>query len=939
MRALRTSVATLCFLFVPFLLIAGEGQIRRSPNAVKGEYIVVLNDSVAREDVPAIAHQVAAQHGGSIKRIWQDALKGYFALMTEAQAQALSHNPNVKYVEENARMFLSARVPTNVDPACDYPSNCTTSDNRLWHLDVLDQNDAVGTHDYAYCTDGSGVYVYIVDTGVMRAHREFNNDPNRVADGYNASGDCLNVDVNGHCLAYQDYYPAYDPCHGSPTPQDSDVNQEVLGNSHGTGVGSVVAGRNIGVAKNATIVPIKVTRCGEFSSKLIQRNTTYPPGVIVRSNDHFYRTLNTGTTGPSVPNPCCSPDGTLSLQFIDSTILFNTDTVQMSIEGLDWILRPVTQGGNPYPKSPAVVSLSTFRVVGSDGDSSFEDAITSVLLAGITVIASANNQDANACDTSPGRMSRNNPNNPNDPNRPYKVITAGGTMLRNNPDSNPATGGASVNLPEPAYNSSKATLLARWRCNAGDSDTCSANIYSQPPPMTPSPSMDPTDYSSWNLGSNGGQCVTLFAPAKNIPVANISADSNGNPTMYRDSRATAGLASGTSWSAPFVAGVAARILQSNPTYSVDQVYSALMGNTTADLDPTELDPPGITGTPNALLHIPDVSIAPLPATITGPVTASASGTAPLTYQWYLVNSNFVDHSNDAAATPVAGATSGTLDLNPRVAGTFFVRVASSCGSADSTFTTFPCQTAAITSQPTANPSTVVSGGSSTLSIGVTGTSNVIQWFNSSNVFIGYGASILVTPTATTTYYALVSNPCTSTLTSANVTVTVCFLPAITSQPTATPSTIDVGGSSTLSIAVSGATTIQWFNGTTAIGTGTSIVVSPAGTTVYHAVVSNSCGSVTSANVKVTVCSPGLGTTFTATPSTISAGQTSKLEVGGATGTATLTYLWFKSDGTQVGTSTNKKLNVTPSVTTSYYYKVSNSCGTTGPSTTVTVTVQ
>ncbi|HXH90413.1 MAG TPA: S8 family serine peptidase, partial [Thermoanaerobaculia bacterium] len=603
-----------------------------------------MNDSVSRENISSVAHQMAAQHGGSIQRIWQDALKGYFAVMTEAQAQALSHNPNVKYVEENAAMFTSSRVPTNVDPACDYPSNCTTADNRLWHLDVLDQNDAVGTHDYAYCTDGSGVYVYVVDFGVMRAHREFNNDPNRVADGYNASGDCLNKDSHGHCLASLDYYPAYDPCHGSPTAADQDMGMEVFGNSHGTGVGSLVAGRNIGVAKNATIVPVKVARCGEFSSKLIQRNTTYPPGVIVRSNQGFYQTLNTGTTGPGVPNPCCSPDGSLNLQFLGNDGLTNFGTVQMIIEGLDWILRPVEQGGNPYPKSPAVVTLSTYRVVGTDGVTntplgsslSFEDAIANLLKynngQGITVIASANNQDANACDTSPGRMSRNNPNNPNDPNHPYKVITAGGTMLRNNPDSNPATGGSNVNLPEPTYDSSKATRIARWRCNAGDSDGCSANIYAQPPPTAPNPATNSSAYVGWTLGSNGGQCVTLFAPAKNIPVATIAADAGGNPS-YRDSRATNGLASGTSWSAPFVAGVVARILQNNPGYSVDQVYSALMSNTTPDLDPIELDPPGVTGTPNALLHIPDVSIAPLPATITGPFTASASGTAPLTYQW------------------------------------------------------------------------------------------------------------------------------------------------------------------------------------------------------------------------------------------------------------------------------------------------------------------
>jgi fibronectin type 3 domain-containing protein len=262
-------------------------------------------------------------------------------------------------------------------------------------------------------------------------------------------------------------------------------------------------------------------------------------------------------------------------------------------------------------------------------------------------------------------------------------------MIRNNPDSNTATGGSLVNLPEPAYDSTKPTLLARWRCNAGDSDPCSANIYSQPPPTTPNPLTDPNNYAAWTLGSNGGQCVTLFAPAKNIPVATTTADASGNATIYRDSRATSGGGSGTSWSAPFIAGVVARILQSNPTYNIDQVYSTLMSYTSADLDPNELDPPGVTGTPNAVLHIPDASVAPLPTTISGSVTASATGTAPLTYQWYQVNSGFdvnTYHSNAAASTPVAGATSATLS-SPLAGSSYFVRVSSSCGSADSNITT------------------------------------------------------------------------------------------------------------------------------------------------------------------------------------------------------------------------------------------------------------
>jgi hypothetical protein len=193
---------------------------------------------------------------------------------------------------------------------------------------------------------------------------------------------------------------------------------------------------------------------------------------------------------------------------------------------------------------------------------------------------------------------------------------------------------------------------------------------------------------------------------------------------------------------------------------------------------------------------------------------------------------------------------------------------------------------------------------------------------------------------TTTYHATVGNSCTSTLTSANVTVSVC-VPPTAPQPTSNPSTIITGGSSTLSIAATGTSlTIQWYTSAAVnVGSGASIVVSPTATTTYYAVVSNSCGSVQSPNVDVTFCSLTLGTTFTATPSTITAGQTSTLTMGGATGTGTLTYLWYKSDGTYVGTSTNKKLNVTPTVTTSYYYKVTNSCGTTGPSPTITVTVQ
>ncbi|MDQ3280454.1 MAG: S8 family serine peptidase [Acidobacteriota bacterium] len=683
----------------PAFLWAGEGKVRRSPMAVKDEYIVVLNDATPRDTVPAVAARLARETGGKLERVWQDALKGFFVRMNEKQAQGLSHHPDVKYIEENAQMFVSSTVPTNVDPACDPAPGitCTTDDNRLWHLDVMDQNSAVGTKDFSYCETGSGVYVYVIDEGVMRAHREFENSSAKVVDGFDASGDPANL-------------PAWNPCGGPVVfgpPDGALLPQQFIKRSHGTGVASLVNGRNLGVARDAKVVPVKVASCVEYAARKLSRDTPdtdYTTGEIVMAGAAFHRVTQGGRTGSqatypsqwptSQTNTCCATWGGVTLQWLGNDGIPRGTTLEMTITGLNWILSP----SNPYPKSPAVVSLSTFRLLGeatsvpSNFSNSLEDAIESLLLynngQGITVIASANNQNANACDTSPGRMSRNNPNKPADPLKPYKVITAGGTMLRNNPDSNPATGG-NANAPEPMYDASKATRFARWRCEGGDSDYCSADINSAQGEPSP-PATTSEAYKSWTMGSNGGQCVTLFAPAKNIPVAS----SVGN-SSYRDSRATNGTASGTSWSAPIVAAAAARILQNNTTYTVDQVYDALMARTTPTLDAEKINPPNVTGTPNKVLNLTPIVLQALPATTqisngTATITVSASSASSLTYTLYLVNSSFdttTYNSGAGASSIVTGPqTSNTFTVTAQAGTSFWVRATSSCGSADTNIT-------------------------------------------------------------------------------------------------------------------------------------------------------------------------------------------------------------------------------------------------------------
>ncbi|HYH08410.1 MAG TPA: S8 family serine peptidase [Thermoanaerobaculia bacterium] len=687
----------------PKLIHAGEDR-------VPGEYLVVLEDELP-EPIPAVVAKLAAAHDVRVEMIWTHALKGFFARMTDAQALKLSRHPFVRYVEENAPWYFSGEHATYVDPAsCDPLSGSCPSvvDNRLWHLDRADQNSPLPTNRYAYNTDGSGVTVYVVDTGVNKWHHEFGGT--RVMAGFNSSGDNM---------------PADDPCLGFAIPpgvftkEMEHYLQEIFYASHGTGVASMVGGKRVGVAKNVTIVPVKVARCSRYAARDRKASTQYAQWetMIRLSSDGtllgYYQAQNAGTTAAGA-GPAIWPavDGTV----MDATVLWKrldydaeiAQTTQMLVSGLNWILSP----DNPYSTSPAIVTLSMFRQIHPLNDydqvvgagQTIEGIIRQLLTAGITVIASANNQNGNACNTTPARMSSGN----TDPAVRADVITVGGSMLRNRPwsvnvaDVSPegyyaAHGGAKGE--EPSYVATVGVRDARWICDKGDSSTACNNA-------TPTASADPTGaprvYQNYQGGSNAGPCVTLFAPAKNLPVAGLKSASS-----YRDPRVAGrsgnlqdgGHASGTSWSAPIVAGFAARVLQTNPSLTPVQVRDVLLTNTDAVLEESTLNPYDhlgnlITGTPNKLLRLSDVNIFAHPQTTaaagSGPTTLSvtASGTASVAYQWYRVNDgfDFMAYQRGAhSSTLLAGETASTYHAPAAaVSQAYWVRVSNQWGSADST---------------------------------------------------------------------------------------------------------------------------------------------------------------------------------------------------------------------------------------------------------------
>lgn len=805
----------------------GAGEDR-----VPDQYIVVLNDDVLPSQVPDVARNLGLSHGFTPRKIWHDAIIGFFAEMPEARARALSNNPLVKYVEENARWYLSGSQQTNINPVTCDPTvtSCTgtnlVTDNRLWHLDRADQNYPDPTNSYSYCTDGTGVTVYVVDTGVNKNHQEFGS---RVMPGYNATGDATT----------NDHMPADDPCLGFIVPPNINFPQETKNSknefeiiSHGTAVASALGGRRVGIAKNVTIVPIKTARCDLHSSRVRLSNHFYPENkTMLRpksdgSVDALYRciTAGGGTTAPSDPGGWPTTPGMTILdgsvggvlwKVLDPAEYNNVTSTSMIIDGLNWIL----SSGNTGPKSFAIVTMSVYRRADDIGGqlngvpTTVEAMVRNLLASNITVVASANNQNGNACDTSPSRMSRNNP----DPGIANDVITVGGSMVINRPwkvnlseaPAMPAGGGIEADGGgskgiEPPYDATKAVRDARWICGEGDSDRCS-NIT--PTCCTPDAHGLFDNYYSFVGGSNAGACVTLFAPAKNLFLATTT----GNGSDYRDARLR-GLASGTSWSAPIVAGFAARILQGpnnqGPNhFTPAQVRTLLLDNSVSTLEDSATYPLNtrdfsgtiIPNTPNKLLRLGDVNITLQPVSQTATssdtktLSVQASGTSTVSFQWYQVNNGFdlVHWTNGAhfdtgsiaspgsSSTKILGATSSTFQTLPTNATTgYWARATNSCGSADTDIavvTIVACTAPSITSQP--QSVAVPAGTGVTLSVGATGTSLTYQWYvgasgvTSNPISGANGASVSVTPPATTSYWVRVSNSC-GTADSASATVTV-----------------------------------------------------------------------------------------------------------------------------------------------------------------------
>ncbi len=213
---------------------------------VAGRYIVVFRNDV--QDVDGEASQLSKRYRATLRHTYKSALKGMAIELSDAEVASLRAEPSVSYVEQDQVVSIDA-----------------TQTGATWGIDRIDQRDLPLSGSYTYGADGTGVTVYIIDTGINFTHTEFAGRAAKGIDEVNAGGTA--ADCNGH----------------------------------GSHVAGTVGGTAYGVAKKVNLVAVRVLDCAGsgFTSGVIAgvdwvtANRVLPAAANMSLGGGFSSSLNT----------------------------------------------------------------------------------------------------------------------------------------------------------------------------------------------------------------------------------------------------------------------------------------------------------------------------------------------------------------------------------------------------------------------------------------------------------------------------------------------------------------------------------------------------------------------------------------------------------------------------------------------------------------------
>jgi subtilisin family serine protease len=170
-------------------------------------YIVMLDPAAG--DAHNVARDQTRRVGAPLGHVF-GAVRGYTAALRPADVDALRRDPRVRAVVPDGIVRATGTVSQTAAP---------------WGVDRVDQASLPLSGTFAANHDGTGVTVYVIDSGIRAGHTEFGGRASVGADFVNDGRN--GVDCDGH----------------------------------GTHVAGIIGGKTYGVAKNVKIVAVRALSC------------------------------------------------------------------------------------------------------------------------------------------------------------------------------------------------------------------------------------------------------------------------------------------------------------------------------------------------------------------------------------------------------------------------------------------------------------------------------------------------------------------------------------------------------------------------------------------------------------------------------------------------------------------------------------------------------
>jgi hypothetical protein len=276
----RFSLSLSCALALATTAFAGDGSIHRMPKHVPHRYIIGMREGESIDDaVSDFGTRPRARVLHALRHVSQVVVE----IDSEADAKAISRDPRVAFVQEDGVL-----EPLINQYICNIPPQRLPADGSQFNLDRID-----GFVDQLYLPGpptGGGATIIIMDSGIVRNHSEFmaSNGSPRVIDWKDfaayltwqpatpfAAGDEISIGWYG--MGGKRFVVAGGGTSGGTQPDwsqygdgafvyDGGVTWQAIAFQsggtapHGTAVASVAAGNTVGVARNASLVDIRIAR-------------------------------------------------------------------------------------------------------------------------------------------------------------------------------------------------------------------------------------------------------------------------------------------------------------------------------------------------------------------------------------------------------------------------------------------------------------------------------------------------------------------------------------------------------------------------------------------------------------------------------------------------------------------------------------------------------